>query len=306
MNTVWGRALDKYQYKNQVPKRFLTLLGRILVGSVLGLIGHGLAQVNVTATTGFIGDMVQNVGGGRIRLAVIAPANTDPHSFEPKPSTLRAVGKTQVLFANGLGLEPFLNKVQAQAPKNAPVVLLGKNQPNLIHTEGTPDPHLWLDPAYGIRYVKLIRDALVQIDPAGKAVYETNAQKYVLEIQKADQAVQACLRNTPPQKRTLVAQHEALAYFARHYQLQVVGAIADFAGQEKGPKSFVKLAIAMKQKQVKALFAEPQYHQAEARALAEATGAKVERIYSDAFDDRVNTYLKLLSSNGQAICEAFR
>lgn len=286
-------------------------------------LGASLAQslpVRVAATTGFIGDMVRNVGGDRVALTVIAPPTADPHSFEPKPSVLAGVSKARVIFGNGLGLEPFFGKISAQAPRDAVKVLLGEGQTGLIRSGegGKPgqaqssgqrtgyDPHLGLDPAYGIRYVELIRDTLSGLDPAGTPVYRANAGRYVLSIKKADGDVMSCLAKVPVSNRKIVAQHGALAYFSRRYQITSVGSIADFAGQEKGPRRFANLAREMKKQGVKTVFAEPQFSKNEAKALAEATGAKVGLIYSDAFDDTVNTYLKLLEANGKAVCESFK
>ncbi|RIH82612.1 metal ABC transporter substrate-binding protein [Calidithermus roseus] len=279
---------------------------------ILAVIGFGIAsaQVKVAATIGVIADMVKSVGGNRVQLSQVVPGTSDPHSFEPKPSLIREIAGARVLFANGLGLEPFLEKLQAQLPKGARVVELAEGMPKLIkaeeHAHGGYDPHLWLDPTYGVRYVEKIRDTLSQLDPAGKTTYAANASRYIAEIKKADAEVLACLEPIPPSRRKLVSQHEALGYFLRHYQITSVGSIADFAGQERGPQRFARLAQEMKKQGVKVVFAEPQFPQAEARALAEATGARVRLIYSDAFDANVNTYLKLIRANGKAVCEAFR
>lgn len=279
---------------------------------ILAVIGFGIAsaQVKVAATIGVVADMVKNVGGSRVQLSQVVPGAGDPHSFEPKPSLIREIAGAAVLFANGLGLEPFLEKLQAQLPKGAKVVELAEGMPNLIRTEerapGGYDPHLWLDPTYGVRYVEKIRDMLSQLDPAGRATYAANASRYIAEIKKADAEVLACLEPISPSRRKLVSQHEALSYFLRHYQITSIGSITDFAGQERGPQRFTRLAQEMKKQGVKVVFAEPQFPQAEARALAEATGARVRLIYSDAFDASVNTYLKLIRANGKAVCEGFR
>lgn len=293
---------------------------------VLGL-GSALAQpVQVAATTGFIADMVRNVGGNRVTVVQIVPSGSDPHSFEPRPSVIQAISRARVFFANGLLLEPFFEKLEAQLPRNARIVELADGMPNLIkvkehateahagesnksehgHEHGEYDPHLWLDPTYGIRYVEKIRDTLTAVDPAGRSTYTQNASRYIAQIRQADAAVQRCLAGIPQAQRKLVSQHEALLYFNRYYKLSSIGTIADFAGQERGPASLARLAQAMKKENVRVIFTEPQFSQGEARALAEATGARIARIYSDAFDNTVNTYLKLIQANGQAICQAFR
>jgi zinc/manganese transport system substrate-binding protein/zinc transport system substrate-binding protein len=253
--------------------------------------------------------MVKNVGENRVKVTQVVPSGADPHSFEPKPSVIQAISSAKVFFANGLSLEPFFAKLGAQLPQNARLVELAEGMPNLIKGEGDQhggfDPHLWLDPTYGIRYVEKIRDTLSIVDPTGKAAYAANASRYIGQIKKADTEVLACLMPIPAEKRKLVSQHQALLYFLRHYGISSVGAIADFAGQQRGPHSLANLAKAMKTRGVKVIFAEPQFSPTEAKALAEATGAKIGRVYSDAFDDQVNTYLGLIRANGKAVCESF-
>ncbi len=304
-------------------------ISRMAILMVLGL-GSALAQpMQVAATTGFIADMVRNVGGSRVTVVQVVPNGSDPHSFEPRPSVIQAISRARVFFANGLLLEPFFEKLEAQLARNARIVELADGMPNLIkgkehaeeakkdahagesksehsHEHGEYDPHLWLDPTYGIRYVEKIRDTLTAVDPAGRSTYAQNASRYITQIRQADVSVQGCLANIPQARRKLVSQHEALLYFNRHYKLTSIGTIADFVGQERGPASLARLAQAMKKENVRVIFAEPQFSQGEARALAEATGARIARIYSDAFDNTINTYLKLIQANGQAICQAFR
>lgn len=295
--------------KHILPMGFLLVLG----------LGSGLAQpVQVAATTGFIADMVRNVGGSRVNVVQVVPNGSDPHSFEPRPSVIQAISRAGVFFANGLGLEPFFEKLEAQLPRGARIVELADGMPNLIkakkeahadergHEHGEYDPHLWLDPTYGIRYVEKIRDALAVVDPAGRSIYAQNASGYIARIRQADSAVQRCLSEIPQARRILVSQHEALLYFNRYYRLTSIGTIADFAGQERGPASLARLAQAMKKENVRVIFVEPQFSQGQARALAEATGARIARIYSDAFDNTVNSYLELIQANGQAICRAFK
>ncbi|MCX7783488.1 MAG: metal ABC transporter substrate-binding protein [Meiothermus sp.] len=295
--------------KQILPMGFLLMLG----------LGFALAQpVQVAATTGFIADMVRNVGGNRVSVVQVVPNGSDPHSFEPRPSVIQAISRARVFFANGLGLEPFFEKLEAQLPRNARIVELADGMPNLIkpgkkenqdehaHEHAEYDPHLWLDPTYGIRYVEKIRDTLMAIDPAGRSSFAQNASGYIAQIRQADAAVQRCLADVPQALRKLVSQHEALLYFNRYYRLKSIGTIADFAGQERGPASLARLAQAMKNENVRVIFVEPQFAQGPARALAEATGARIARIHSDAFDNTVRTYPGLIQTNGQAICQAFR
>lgn len=286
---------------------------------VVVFIGLALGQpLQVAATTTVIADLVREVGGSRVRVITVVPMGADPHSFEPRPSTVQAIAGSRLLFANGMNLEVFLGRIAAQLPSNAQVVRLAEGLPNPIcytqadreapgaHLHGPCDPHLWLDPTYGLAYAERIRDTLARLDPAGRSLYEARLAEFRAKLNAADAAVKACILRTPPANRKAVVQHDAYRYAGRYYGIEFVGSIANFSGQQQGTRAFANLATAMRERGVRAIFAEPQFAQAEARALAEATGARVYTLYSDALTPQVASYLALIERNGQTMCEAFR
>jgi zinc transport system substrate-binding protein len=282
-------------------------------------IGLALGQpLQVAATTTVIADLVREVGGSRVRVVTVVPMGADPHSFEPRPSTVQALSGSRLLFASGMNLEVFLERIAAQLPRGAQVVRLAEGLPDPIcytqadreapgaHLHGPCDPHLWLDPNFGIAYAERIRDALVRLDRAGRSLYEARLADFVARVRAADSEVKACLARIPEANRKAVVQHDAYRYAGRHYGIQFVGSIANFSGQQQGTRAFANLARAMRELEVRVIFAEPQFTQAEARALAEATGAAVFTLHSDAFTPQVASYLELIRSNGRTMCEAFR
>lgn len=210
------------------------------------LLAAALAQVQVAATTPILADLVRQVGGNRVAAVAVVPPGADPHTFEPTPSVAQALSQTRLLFANGLGLGPYLPKLQALLPQNARVVLLGEGQPDLIcgedhaeedHGHGPCDPHLWLDPAYAVRYAERILEALAALDPGGRDLYRANLERFKKEVEALDRAYRACgLKGTK-----VVVQHDAFRYFARRYGLEVVGVLSQGGAQEVGSRSFLAL-----------------------------------------------------------------
>jgi ABC-type Zn uptake system ZnuABC Zn-binding protein ZnuA len=67
--------------------------------------------LSVVATTSIVGDVVSNVGGSAINLTVLMPSGTDPHTFEPTPQDLAVVSDADIVFANGVGLELFMESM---------------------------------------------------------------------------------------------------------------------------------------------------------------------------------------------------
>ena len=63
------------------------------------------------ATTSIVADLVRNVGGELIELSTLLPLGADPHAFEPTPRDAATLSNAQVVFANGAGLEKFLERM---------------------------------------------------------------------------------------------------------------------------------------------------------------------------------------------------
>jgi zinc transport system substrate-binding protein len=275
-----------------------------LAGFLLLLV-PALAQLRVAATTPILADLVSAVGGDRVRVATVVPPGADPHTFEPNPALAKALSQTQLLFANGLGLEPFLPKIKTLLPKGAQVVLLAEGRKGLIcgeeedgHAHGPCDPHLWLDPTYALAYAETIAKELTRLDPAGQAQYRANLKRFQEEVKRRDQAFMAC--NLKGVK--VVVQHDAFRYFARRYGLVVVGVLSHGGAQEVGSRTFLALVEKAKKEGVRLVLAEPQFQGKAIRTLAEAIGARVAVLYTDTLDDRVRSYLDLLDHNRKALC----
>lgn len=66
-------------------------------------------KLRVVATTTIVGDVVANVAGDAVELSVLLPVGADPHSFSPTPQDVAKVSQADLVFANGAGLEEFLN-----------------------------------------------------------------------------------------------------------------------------------------------------------------------------------------------------
>ena len=67
--------------------------------------GAASAKLKVVATLTEIGALVEEIGGDRVDVEVLAKGNDDPHVLPAKPSHSRRLMKADLLVANGLQLE---------------------------------------------------------------------------------------------------------------------------------------------------------------------------------------------------------
>src|SRR5690606_3224237 len=71
--------------------------------------------VRVVATTSVFADLAANVGGERIEISSLIPLGADPHTWEPSTRQIRDVATADVFLYNGLGLEPWAERIIATA-----------------------------------------------------------------------------------------------------------------------------------------------------------------------------------------------
>lgn len=197
-------------------------------------LGEG-EQLQVVATTSIIGDVAAQVGGEAIALKALMQPGQDEHSYRPAPSDLIELASADVILVNGWQLEEGLLRDLERAAEGVPLVPVSANiepLPGGAHEEeededvhGVADPHVWLDPHLVRVWVENIRTVLNDLDPAREATYEANAAAYLAQLDELIAYSEEKLAVVPPKQRRLVTNHEALAYFARAFDFEIVGAV---------------------------------------------------------------------------------
>ncbi|HZU06743.1 MAG TPA: metal ABC transporter substrate-binding protein [Chloroflexota bacterium] len=263
----------------------------VLVSLLLGLLGAtfppaGLAQARLKVVTSVapIASLVRNIAGSRIDLVQLIPDGVDSHTFEPRPSDVRFIAEADLFVLNGLGLEASIQRlIAANAKPGAQVLLLAENtitpdqwifDRSFPVERGSPNPHLWLNVAYARRYAELIRDKLVEMDPANADYYQANAAEFLARLDQLDQAIFAAVQTIPPQNRRLLTYHDSWPYFAARYGFEVIGAIqpADFA--EPRPRDVAAIIDQIRRTGVPAIFGSEVFPSRVLETIGRETGAR--------------------------------
>jgi ABC-type Zn uptake system ZnuABC Zn-binding protein ZnuA len=302
------------------PKAILSLiLVPLIVATLIGCAasttgpGSSGGTVNVVATTTVFADMVRNVGGSHVIVTSLVPKNGDVHTFEPRPSDVRAVANAKLRVMNGMGLDDWLERTITNASKEGtPLVKLAVDLPGigLLPGEepGTQNPHLFMDPLYTEQYVDRITAGLKQVDPANSATYESNATAYKGTLKALDAWVRQQVATIPQANRKLVTFHDAFPYYAREYGITIVGVAVDAPGQDPSAGYTAKLVDAIRAAGVKAIFSESQFPAKLVQQLASETGTKVvANLYDDAIGDPpVTSYEEIIRWDTQQLVDALR
>ncbi|RME47587.1 MAG: zinc ABC transporter substrate-binding protein [Chloroflexi bacterium] len=276
-------------------------------------------KLRVVATTNIVGDVVAKVGGDRIELTTLVPAGTDPHTYEPTPQDLRAVVHAHVIFANGVGLEAFLDKMIANAGSHAPVIPVSQGVELLkldevgdgeSHGEES-DPHTWFDPNNVVIWVRNIERTLKALDPANADAYAGNARAYVAELEALDQWIREQVARVPAEKRKLVTDHLVLGYFARAYGFEMTGAVVEAysAAAEPSAQELITLEESIRRLGVPAVFVGRTVNPKLAARVAEDTGVRLVPLYTGSLSEaggEADSYVRFMRYNVTAIVSALQ
>jgi ABC-type Zn uptake system ZnuABC Zn-binding protein ZnuA len=248
-------------------------------------------------------DLIRPVAGDRAQVIALVPAGADPHTYEPVPSKIADISKADLVLLNGVGLEETLmDIIKNNVGNGVPVIEMSAGLPVLQgEDQGTGNPHLWLNVRNAEHYVEAARDALIQVDPEGEAVYDANAQAYLAELADLDREVEQSIASIPAERRKLVTFHDAFPYLAERYGLELVGVVVRSPGQEPSAGEVADLARTIEKQNVQAVFAEPQFSARVLELAAEDAGVEVCALYSDAFGDGVDSYVKLMQFNASEL-----
>jgi zinc/manganese transport system substrate-binding protein len=284
---------------------FMSLSLYILI-SPIGL-SHGADTLNVMASFSILGDLVQVVGGSRVKVTNLVGPDQDAHVFEPKPQDAKNLLQSKLLVLNGAGFEPWAQKLVKSAAYKGTTITTSQNV-NLItmpaEKKGAKpeiDPHAWQNPNNVIIYIQNITDTLSQLDPAGATVFKTNSEAYIVELRKFDAWAKSQFELIPSNKRKVITSHDAFGYFAAQYQIAFLAPQGISTEAEPSAKQVAQLIRQIKAEKIKAVFVENMSNPKLISQLSKDAGVTIgEALYADALssaDKPGSTYLKMMRHN---------
>ncbi len=308
-----------------MKKKLFQLLPIILISMLLTACGQDVeapsseGRLKVVATTTIVGDVVAQVGGDLIDLSVLLPIGADPHGFDPSPQDVAKVAEADVVFANGVGLEEFLDPLIESAGVEDKVVHVSEGIDFLMfegeehdhegeehegeehdhegeehegeehghegeehHHHGGADPHTWTDPNNVMVWVHNIEHKLSELDPENAETYAANAEAYEAELKALDAWIREQVALIPAESRKLVTDHSVFGYYAEQYGFEQVGALIPGYSTVAEPtaQELAEIEDAIHDLDVKAVFVGNTVNSSLAERVAEDTGVQLVFLYT--------------------------
>ena len=227
------------------------------------------------------------------------------HDYQLMTEDMKTLEKADAFVINGAGMEDFMDKVTEQQKKLK--VIDASRGIELIHDDEEGDnPHVWLSVTDAITQVRNIADQLKEADPTHAAAYEKNAAAYIEKLTSLKSEMHAALDTVP--HKDIVTFHEAFPYFAKEFNLNIIGVVEREPGTEPTPTELQETIEQVNALPTKVLFTEPQYSPAAAETIARETGAKIYTldpvVTGEATPAAKNSYIDTMKKNMQVLKEA--
>lgn len=306
-------------------RRVIGVLGVLLPSLVLLALGSvpsaAADKPKVVATFSILADLTAQVAGDHAIVAMLVGPDGDAHVFEPGPKDSAALAEADLLVANGLGFEPWLERLSEAAGFKGTLVIASEGITPLPaeqdehadeagHGHDAFDPHAFQDLANGQVYVANIAKGLAAIDPAHAAEFAANAQRLAAEMAELDARLKSDFGAIPAERRRVLTSHDAFGYFSHAYGVELLAIHGVSTEAEPSAQDLGKLIAQARAGSITAIFAENMANANLAETVSAESGIRVGgRLYADALsaaDGPAPDYLALFRHNAGQLLEALR
>ncbi len=237
------------------------------------------SPLNIVATTGMIADMARSVGSDQVTVKGLMGAGVDPHAYRQTRSDIAAMTRADAVLWHGLYLEAQMEDFFFDLSRKKEVHAIAESlDPSLLFAhedyEGRFDPHVWMDPDLWVQCVPAVVDALSDLRPDARSMFEANAAAFISEAEAMSVYARDLLASVPIERRVLLTAHDAFGYFGTAYDFEVIGIQGISTESEAGLNRIGELVDLLVERQLPAVFVETSVSDRNVRALIEGAAAQ--------------------------------
>lgn len=262
---------------------------------------------------------------GRASVEVLLAPGASPHTYEPTPSDVRAIGNSLMLVHAHDHLDGWVASLPAErtlelAPLVPPALRLsmppanGEEAPGYSgkgdHSDGHGahagdlDPHFWTSPVVVQAMLAPLVDSLCAADAAGCATYRDNRNAMVTDLEVLHRRIASMLG--PVTGRTVALSQPFFQYFLKEYGFPVAAVIEPHPGKEPSPQRIRELIETVQAEETSVIFTQTQLPGRSARVISDETGIPTRDLDPLGGEDGRTTYTDFMMHNAQAVLSALR
>ena len=252
-------------------------------------------------------DFVRQISGDKADVSLLLPPGVEAHSFEPTPSDIIEINKSDLFIYTSKYMEPWADKLAMEGAEGVSVWQAASGINHEKHGADI-DAHVWTNPENAVLMAENVLRALCMVDGENAQYYTDNYNAYVLKLKELDKKFETVI-NEAPIKKMVFGTRFSLYYFAERYGLSHMSAF-DSCGHEgePSPKVIADIVSAVKKENIPAVFYGEMESSKAAETIAAEAGVKTLLFHSchtvGAEEFKMGeTYISLMEKNIEALKE---
>ncbi len=255
------------------PRAFILLLCLLLV---VGIPHTGTAEqqkISIVTSLFPLYEFVRSVGGEAVNAKLLLPPGTEPHTWEPRPSDIIRISRSDIFIYMGPEMEPWVSDVLGSVDnENLLVIEVLEDLENIRSGKEHSDPHLWLDLSYAVYVVDLITETLKAADAQNSDLFSRNSNRYKDLLMDLDRQFFSQL-STCKKKIFIYGGHSAFGHLARRYGLIQISVYGISPDSEPSPRQVAEIVRTIRKNGIQIVYFEDLVNPRLAQVIADETGA---------------------------------
>ncbi|MEX0961989.1 MAG: zinc ABC transporter substrate-binding protein [Simkaniaceae bacterium] len=233
-------------------------------------------KLNVLVSIAPYKKFVERISGDSLNVTTLLPKNANLHTFEPTPRLSQNWQNVDLWITVGAEFEsqikPALcevnpNMVVLDLSKKITPMQMGKETHSLLpckHTH-TEDIHMWLGPKDVPAQIRVITEALIQLDSSMQTIFLEGMNALIADLERLDRSIS--VRLLPFQGSALIVSHPSLGYFCKDYQLKQIS--IECEGKSPAPQDLQKILKSIEKETVLCVISQEGFDSKGARLISE-------------------------------------
>lgn len=231
------------------------------------------SRLSVMTSFHAVDRVVRYIGGDKVTAAMFVRPGVEAHDFEPSAREMAQLKDAELLFINGLDMEPWAQEGSVQDEVEIVVLSSGIQTIPLDQAGEAADPHIWLGLAELKQMAANAAAGLSAADPENQAYFEANLAAFEAEADAL--AKEFHPRFEAYAGRGFVTGHEAFGYLCRNIGLVQQAVEGPFAEGEPTPQKIRELTDYVREQGISTIFVEEAASPKVSETLSRETGAEL-------------------------------
>ncbi|OJV83195.1 MAG: hypothetical protein BGO34_16035 [Bacteroidia bacterium 44-10] len=243
---------------------------------------------------------LDQIVGDAFTINTLVPPGTSPETYEPAPSVMVDMAKSNVYFMVGdLGFENVWSKRLAKNNPNVTIINCSEGIVRMegydhdhdhghasgddhdhhhhaddhahVHSHSGIDPHVWSSPQAVRIFSRNMLETMMELDPDNAGTYRANYDILLAKIEKTDSLIRDLLKDVS--SKSFIIYHPALGYFARDYGLNQIS--IEFEGKSPSPSQIKEIVDIARKEKINTIFIERSFDTKNTTVVAQEIGAQV-------------------------------